>query len=237
MDDNYPPFVFREDSGELAGLLVDQWKLWQARTGIAVRIEAMDWIDAQLKMSSGAADVIDTIFRTVEREKLYDFTAPYADIEAQIFFNRELGGFGSIEALRGFTIGVKAGDASIDFLRSRGINSLQLFNNYETMVMAAVRGDLLVFCVDKPPALYYLYKLGRKKNSGRRSACIPDSSTERWPKAEASCSSWSKRASPASAGPSGKSSRRNGWAARSIPTIFCARFFSEPPRRPAWRSS
>jgi hypothetical protein len=34
MDDSYPPYVFREPDGKLAGILVDQWALWSAKTGV-----------------------------------------------------------------------------------------------------------------------------------------------------------------------------------------------------------
>ena len=32
MDDNYPPFVFRDSEGGLQGILIDQWRLWEWRT-------------------------------------------------------------------------------------------------------------------------------------------------------------------------------------------------------------
>lgn len=30
MDDNYPPFSFRDSKGELQGIAIDQWKLFQS---------------------------------------------------------------------------------------------------------------------------------------------------------------------------------------------------------------
>ena len=42
MDDNYPPFIFRNSEGEIQGILKDTWALWEARTGIAVNLQAMD---------------------------------------------------------------------------------------------------------------------------------------------------------------------------------------------------
>ena len=74
-DDNYPPYIFRDADGVLRGILPDQWKLWEARTGVRVRLQAMDWAEAQRVMREKRADVIDTIFRTPEREQLYDFHA------------------------------------------------------------------------------------------------------------------------------------------------------------------
>ena len=76
LDDNYPPFVFRDASGQLQGILKDSWALWQERTGIAVNLQAMDWARAQQVMLAGQADVIDTIFDTPARQPLYLFSRP-----------------------------------------------------------------------------------------------------------------------------------------------------------------
>ena len=72
-DDNYPPYIFRTGDGHLTGYNVDLWKLWEARTGVHVNLIATDWAKAQDQMAAGKADVIDTMFRTPQREKLYDF--------------------------------------------------------------------------------------------------------------------------------------------------------------------
>lgn len=79
LDDNYPPFSFRDSTGQLRGISIDTWALWQVRTGIAVNLRAMGWADAQRAMQAGQADVIDGIFATPERQKDYDFTTPAAD--------------------------------------------------------------------------------------------------------------------------------------------------------------
>lgn len=76
LDDNYPPYIFRNSSGEVQGILKDLWVVWQQRTGIAVDFQPMDWGRARAVMESGQADVIDTIFETEERRKIYDFSHP-----------------------------------------------------------------------------------------------------------------------------------------------------------------
>jgi PAS domain S-box-containing protein len=159
-DDNYPPYVMREDGGAIRGILVDQWKLWEQKTGIAVRLVAMDWGEAQRYMAEGKADVIDTMFITEERAKLYDFSRPWAKIEVPVFFNRNISGINDAQSLHGFTVGVKEGDAAIDFLKANGIETLELFPSYEAIVRAAADQKIRVFCVDSPPARYFLYKFG-----------------------------------------------------------------------------
>ncbi|MFH2218502.1 MAG: response regulator [Pseudomonadota bacterium] len=158
-DDNYPPYIFRDSNGAIQGILVDEWKLWENKTGIKVNLIAMDWSKAQEFLLRGNADVIDTIFFTAERAKQYDFTEPYATIDVPVFFHKNLGGITDIASLKGFTIGVKAGDACIEVLKKQGLASLQEYNSYETIINAAVDGEIKVFSIDKPPALYYLYKM------------------------------------------------------------------------------
>ena len=119
----------------------------------------MDWSKAQEIILQGNADVIDTIFFTEDRAKQYDFTKPYATIDVPVFFHKNLGGIVDIKSLQGFTIGVKAGDACIEVLKKQGITSLKEYNSYETIVNAAIDGEIKVFSIDKPPALYYLYKI------------------------------------------------------------------------------
>lgn len=52
----------------------------------------MDWGKAQEVMGSGGADVIDTISRSPAREKIYDFSEPYADLPAMLFFHNSIAG-------------------------------------------------------------------------------------------------------------------------------------------------
>ena len=158
-DDHYPPYIFRDLNGNLQGVLVDEWKLWEEKTGIKVNLIAMDWNKAQEFLLNGKADVIDTLFNPKKRVKKYEFTKPYATIEVPVFFHKNLGGIVDIDSLQGFKIGVKAGDACIEVLKQKGITDLKEYNSYETIVKAAVNGRIKVFSMDKPPAFYYLYQM------------------------------------------------------------------------------
>jgi len=157
-DDNYPPYIFRDDKGELQGLLIDEWKLWETKTGITVKIIALDWGKAYKFMLNGKADVLETVFYSEERTHIFDFSKSYAVIDVPVFFNKNLSGITDIKTLRGFTIGVKSGDVCIDIFRNNGISTFKEYSNYESLIKGAANGDVKVFCVDKPPAIYYLYK-------------------------------------------------------------------------------
>ncbi len=158
-DDNYPPYIFRDEQGNLQGILVDEWRLWEEKTGIKVDLRGMDWDKAQKTMAEGNAQVIDTIFFTEERAKTLAYSAPYASLDVPIFFHQDIAGIKDVKSLHGFTIGVKAGDACIDFLKRHGIHTFREYPSYESIVRDAAAQKIKVFCIDAPPAQYYLYKM------------------------------------------------------------------------------
>ncbi len=158
MDNNYPPYAFLDDDGNMQGILVDLWKLWEEHTGVQVEITGLPWDEALGRMEDGEFDVIDTIFYTDERAKIFDFTEPYANIDVLIFFPNNLSGIADAGNLKGFRVAVKAGDANAEYLLDQGVTNLAYYNSYEEIIQAALRKDEAIFVMDGPPALYYLHK-------------------------------------------------------------------------------
>jgi PAS domain S-box-containing protein/putative nucleotidyltransferase with HDIG domain len=160
MDNNYPPYTYLDSQGHPQGILIDQWRMWEQKTGIRVDLHTMDWDEAQKRMERGEFDVIDTIFFNESRAKKYDFSAPYVSIPVPIFFRNNISGLADAGSLRGFTVGVKAGDNAIDVLKANGVENLIEYNSYEAIIQAARDGKIVVFVIDEPPGLYFLYKYG-----------------------------------------------------------------------------
>jgi signal transduction histidine kinase/CheY-like chemotaxis protein len=128
--------------------------------GEPVTLLPLPWSEALAAMKEGRADVLDTVFLTEARARDWDFTAPYAPIDTAVFHKNGLAGIRSPADLRGYVVGVKAGDASADALRTAGVGSFREYPSYEALVDAAVRGEVFVFCMDVPPALHLLYSKG-----------------------------------------------------------------------------
>lgn len=158
-DDNYPPYLFLGSDGKPRGYVVDEWKLWEKKTGVHVELVATDWADAQQRLQSGQADVIDMIFRTPEREALYDFTEPFATVHVGVYVDAGITGIDGPDALSGFNVGVERGDACVDRLHRAGVDSLHEYPGYADIIGAAQRLDIRIFCMDELPAAYYLYRL------------------------------------------------------------------------------
>ena len=60
------------------------------------------------------------LFRNPGRERLYVFSEPYATLDVSVFVHKDLGGIHDLASLRGFTVGVKKGDADIEYLTNHG---------------------------------------------------------------------------------------------------------------------
>ncbi|MEA5097859.1 MAG: EAL domain-containing protein [Burkholderiaceae bacterium] len=158
MDDNYPPYSFRDSNGNLQGISKDLWDLWSMKTGQPVRIVATDWAKAQQTMEADQANVLDTVFRTEERERRLRFSEPYATLETTIFFHQSLSGITNVNDLPGFLIGIKDGDAAIGWLTAHGISNFRKYSSYEAIVKAAADNEIHVFCMEKEPAMFFLYR-------------------------------------------------------------------------------
>jgi PAS domain S-box-containing protein len=160
IDDNYPPYVFRDSAGTLQGIIIDQWQAWEKKTGITAEIHGMDWAVAIERMKAGEFDVIDTVFVTAERATYLDFSRPYATLQVPIFFRTTMSGITDLASLKGFPVAAKAGDACAQLLQVNGVGPLLLYKNYEAIITAANERKVNVFVADKPPALYFLHKQG-----------------------------------------------------------------------------
>jgi PAS domain S-box-containing protein len=159
-DESYPPYLFRTEAGKLQGILVDKWRLWSEKTGIPVTVEGMEWSKAQDSVGNGSADVVDALVRTDARERLYEFSPPYADLDARVFFHRSISGItNDVASMRGFIIGAKEGSACAAWLEERGIKTLRSFPTSAAVVEAARTRDVPLFCMDLTAAQYFIFKL------------------------------------------------------------------------------
>jgi two-component sensor histidine kinase len=157
-DDDYPPYAMRDSHGSLEGIVPDLWRAWEKQTGIRVKLRGMTWFEALAAAQRGEADVIDMIFDTPQRRLVFDFSPAYAAIAVPVFIHKSISGIASPRDLVGFSVAVKSGDAAADALRSKGVHDLLFYSGYEEIVEAASKLEVRIFCVDKPPAYYYLYK-------------------------------------------------------------------------------
>lgn len=158
VDQNYPPFAIRNSRGELEGYSVDMWRLWQQKTGVPVKLLGVDWPQVQPTLERGEADVIDTIFLTESRRARFDFSKPYATVHTSIYADTSIAGIHDLDILKGFEVGVQAGDACGERLERAGVTGVRYFPMYAALWNAVANRSIKLLCGEDVAAEYQLYR-------------------------------------------------------------------------------
>src|SRR5262245_39366377 len=71
LDDDYAPYSFLPQHGELQGIMRDLWDLWSRRTGVTVRYEAVKNSGRLQALDSGEVDVAGYLIGSEKRRENY----------------------------------------------------------------------------------------------------------------------------------------------------------------------
>jgi PAS domain S-box-containing protein len=158
LHEDYAPYSFLPEGGEVQGIMRDLWDLWSRRTGVDVHYKPVARADRLKLVDDGEADVAGNVMSTDARSDEYLLSpAPMVDIEIVLFFDRGISGIAGVESLQGFTIGVMGNGNCAEWLRANGLNRLRDYGNWESLFGAAARREIDVFCSGKAAGLRRLY--------------------------------------------------------------------------------
>ena len=169
VDDEYPPFGFRDKNGELVGFDIDLAKEAGKRMGVKFEFKPIDWNNKITEIESGNIDLIwNGLDITAARREHMIFTKPYMD-NRQILLVKKSDNFHftSVHDLSGKVVGTQAGSYSEDYITSNKnlLDSFKDFKTYATFMQAFVDltdGKIDVLVVDELVAHYEMNKIPRK---------------------------------------------------------------------------
>jgi signal transduction histidine kinase/CheY-like chemotaxis protein len=155
------PFEFRDDQGRPAGMLVDFWRLWSKKTGIAVEFRIVPWGETLRMLREGEADIHAGVFFSQERDAYLDYAYPLYQCETHFFYHRSISNVSTLDDLLGFRIGVIAGDLALEYLKKELPQAtLAIYPSNEALFDAVAKGEVRIFVKDTPIALYHLMRRG-----------------------------------------------------------------------------
>ena len=163
LDDNFPPFGFHDEKGELVGFDIDMAKEAAKRLGMEVEFKSVDWDSKEAALKSKQVDMLwNGLTITEERAKQIAFSKPYLD-NAQILVVRADSPIADRAGLSGKIIGTQEGSSSIDALEKQPEfkNSLQEVKRYGDFVAAFMDLELERIdgiLVDSVVGRYYMSK-------------------------------------------------------------------------------
>jgi hypothetical protein len=156
-----PPLIFTNSDGQLQGLRVDMWALWQNATGIKVRLVPLPFRDAKAEVIAGRVDAIDFVSSAEAESDQLELSEGYMPTNLTLYYHKSISGIVDAKSTRGFVVGVRSGGACINELHAGGSNNLRAFSSFESLAAAAVAGDIRVFCLPDQQAGYLLNRAGR----------------------------------------------------------------------------
>ena len=111
-DAEFPPYGYRDDSGEYVGFDLDLAAEVCKRQGWELVKQPIDWDAKDMELSSGAIDCIWNGFTMNGREDAYTWTEPYID-NSQVFVVASASGVQNKEELAGKVVAVQKDSSAL----------------------------------------------------------------------------------------------------------------------------
>ena len=113
-DSDYPPYEFLDEAGNPAGFNVELFRAVTDAMQLETEVELGPWAKVRQEVEQGRADVLMGMFRSVERDRLVDFSMPHTIVSYCLFVPRS-STIQRLEDLGGRTVLVQRGDIMDDY--------------------------------------------------------------------------------------------------------------------------
>lgn len=164
-DAEFPPYGYRDESGEYVGFDLDLAAEVCARNGWELVKQPIDWDSKDMELSSGAIDCIWNGFTMNNREDQYAFTEPYVD-NSQVFVVAGDSGITDKEGLAGKVVAVQKDSSALAALNDEetpenialrdSFSQLIEYADYNTAFMDLEQGAVDAVAMDIGVAQYQI---------------------------------------------------------------------------------
>ncbi len=154
--EDYRPYSYVNNKGQVVGMLVDFWTLWAEKNQIELKFLPGPLTQSLDRIKTGEADIMIGLFRSKERTKYLDFSHPMIDIQTNLYVAQKME-IDSVEDLGNTIVGVIENDYSMEYL-SRNYPDIQIkaFPGSAQVVENALSGKLSAYALDFPNAIFLL---------------------------------------------------------------------------------
>lgn len=169
LDDNFPPFGFKDKDGNLTGFDIDLAKEAGKRMGDDIEFKQIDWASKEAELKSHKIDAIwSGLSMLPERQKVMLFSRPYENAR-QIILVKEDSPIQSKADLAGKVVATQEGSTGLDAINAdaetkAGFKELKLYPDNVSAFMDLKIGRIDAMIVSEVVALYY----NKQNNAGFR---------------------------------------------------------------------
>ena len=159
-DAEFPPYGYKDESGEYVGFDLDLAAEVCERKGWELVKQPIDWDSKDMELSAGTIDCIWNGFTMNGREEQYTFSVPYVD-NSQVFVVAEDSGIATKADLAGKVVGVQKESSALAALEEEenadlmnSFASLNQYADYNTAFMDLEAGAIDALAMDIGVANY-----------------------------------------------------------------------------------
>ncbi len=112
----YPPFAIVNPDGTAGGFSVDLLEAAAHAAGFTVSFKVGQWSEIKEGLARGELDVLPLVSYSEERDKIYDFTAPYLRMNGAVFVRKGYHKILTLSDLKGKEVLVMKGDTAHEYV-------------------------------------------------------------------------------------------------------------------------
>jgi glutamine transport system substrate-binding protein len=162
-DTNFPPFEFKDKSGQHTGFDVELWDAIAKVVGLEYELQPMDFNGIIPGLQTRQLDVgIAGMTIKPERAEVVDFSDPYYDAGLLILVRNDTTDIAAIEDLKGKVVSTKLGTTSEDFAKKNAAaKEVKLFPNNDAMFLELMSGGADAVIFDSPVIAEFMRTAGQ----------------------------------------------------------------------------
>ena len=157
----YPPFALVRPDGSADGFSVELLKAVVKEAGLKVDISVGPWHEIKQKLLDKKIDILPLVSYSKDRDRLFDFTAPYLRMHGTIFVRKGEKLIHTEADLQGREIITMRGDAAHEYVIRKNLSDkLILTDTFETALTILSQGKHDAVVVQQLVGLQSIKKLG-----------------------------------------------------------------------------
>ncbi|HWQ66552.1 MAG TPA: PAS domain-containing protein [Methanospirillum sp.] len=159
-DENYPPFEFKDSSGNAAGFSVDIIRAIGEEEGFTVNVTPHPWADVKGALTNNSIDFSGTMAYDINRTDRFVFSVPIITLNWYLYV-LENSTFSSLDQLRGKRIILAKGDIWEEKLKGEKFPAnITIASDYRQQLILMSAGGYDAAIINKPVALYLMKQEG-----------------------------------------------------------------------------
>ncbi|MCA1915245.1 transporter substrate-binding domain-containing protein [Methanospirillum hungatei] len=159
-DENYPPFEFKDNSGNAAGFSVDIIRAIGKEAGFTVNVTPHPWGEVKAALSNHTIDLSGTMAYDINRTDRFVFSVPIVTLNWYLYV-QEHSDITSLDQLKGKRIILASGDIWEEKLENaRFPANITIVPDYREQLLQMSAGGYDAAIINKPVASYLMEQLG-----------------------------------------------------------------------------